>query len=54
MVQSNSTRSNNLKHEHRKFHTNIQNNLFMVRVMEDCKKLSRDVMESPSMACDLS
>jgi len=34
VVHSDRTRSNGLKLEHRKFHTNIQKNFFMVRVME--------------------
>jgi len=34
VVCSNRKRSNSLKLEHRKFHTNMQKNLFTVRVRE--------------------
>ena len=34
VVYSERTRSNGLKLKHRKFHTNMQKNFFMVRVME--------------------
>ena len=46
---SDRTRSNGLKFEQRKFHTNMQNNFFMVRVMEHWNRLLGDVVESPSM-----
>ena len=49
MVCSNSTRSNGLKLVHRKFCTNMQKNLFMVRVMEHWNRLPREVVESPSL-----
>ena len=46
---SDRTRSNDLKLEHRKFHTNIWKNYFTVIVMEHWIRLPRDVVESPSM-----
>ena len=64
VVHSDSTRSNGLTLEHRKFHTNMRKHFFMVRVMEHCNRLPREVVESPSMEifktcldtylCDLS
>lgn len=48
-VWSYRTRSNDLKLEHRKFHTNIWKNYFTVIVMEHWIRLPRDVVESPSM-----
>ena len=33
----------------RKFHTNMRKNLFTVRVMEHWIRLSREIVESPSM-----
>ena len=47
VVCSARTRSN--KHEHRKFHTNMWKNFFMLRVMEHRIMLPREVAESPSM-----
>jgi len=41
------TRSNDLKLEHRKFHTNTWKNFFMVRVMEHWNRLPGEVVESP-------
>lgn len=35
--------------EHRKFHTNMQKNFFMVRVTEPWNRLSREAVESPPM-----
>ena len=49
VVCSDRTRSNGLKLDHRKFHTNIWRNFFMVRVMEHWNRLPREVVESPSM-----
>ena len=49
VVDSNRTRSNGLKLEHKKFHTNIQKNFFAVGVMEHWNRLPREVVESPSM-----
>ena len=42
------TRNNSLKFEHRKFHTNMQKNLFMIRVTEHWNRLPREVVESLS------
>ena len=49
VVCSDRTRSKGLKLEHRRFHTNIQKNFFIVRVMEHWNRLAREVMESPSV-----
>ena len=49
VVCSNRIRTNGLKNEHGKFHTNMQKNFFTVRVMELWDRLSREVAESPSI-----
>ena len=49
MVCSDRTRSNGLKLEHRKFYTNMEKNLFTVRVMAHWNRLPREAVESPSL-----
>ena len=49
VVCSNRTRGNGLILEHRKFCTNIWKNFYMVKVMEHCNRLPREVAESPSV-----
>jgi len=49
LMHSNRTRSNGLKLEHRKFHTNIWKNFLIVGVMELWNRMPREVVESPSM-----
>jgi len=43
VMHSNRTRSRGLKLERRKLRTNMQNNFFMVRVMERWDRLPREV-----------
>ena len=49
VVYSDRTRSNGLKLEHRKFHTNLWKNFFVVRVAEHWDRLPRESVKSPSM-----
>ena len=49
VVCSDRARSNGLKLEHRKFHTNMQKNFVMVRVTEHWNRLPREAVESPSL-----
>ena len=49
VMHSDRTRSNGLKLEHRKFCANTQKYFFMIRVMEHCNELPREVEESPSV-----
>jgi len=48
VVCINRAKSNGLELEHRKFHTNMQKNLFMIRVTEHWNRLPREVVESLS------
>ncbi|KFP29470.1 hypothetical protein N325_01923, partial [Colius striatus] len=49
IVDSNRTRDNGMKLEHKKFHLNIRKNYFTVRVTEQWHRLPRGVVESPSL-----
>ncbi|KFV74567.1 hypothetical protein N308_00031, partial [Struthio camelus australis] len=40
---------NGHKLNHRKFHLNLRNNFFTVRVIEHWTRLPREVVESPSL-----
>jgi len=48
VVCSDRTRSNGLKLQHRKFHTNKWKKFLTVRVMEYWNRLPRELVESPS------
>lgn len=49
VVCGNRTKGNGHKLERRKFHTNMQNNFFVLKVTEQWNGLSREVVESPSL-----
>ncbi|KFP34477.1 hypothetical protein N325_02880, partial [Colius striatus] len=49
IVDSKRTRGNGMKLEHKKFHLNIKENYFTMRVMEQRHRLPRGVVESPSL-----
>jgi len=49
VMWNDSSRSNGLKLEHRKFCTNMQKNFFTVTVTEHWDRLPREVVEAPSM-----
>ena len=46
VVHSDRARSNGLKGEHRKFHTDMWKNFFTVRVTEHWNRLPKEVVES--------
>ncbi|PKU46574.1 hypothetical protein llap_3131 [Limosa lapponica baueri] len=49
VVPSDRKRDKGHKLEHRKFHSNMRKNFFMVRVTEPRNRLPREVVESPSL-----
>jgi len=49
VVPSDSTRGNEHKVKHRKFHLNMRKNFFLLRVTEHWNRLPREVVDSPSL-----
>jgi len=49
VVPSNRARGNGHKLKHRKFHLNMRNNFFPLRVTEHCNRLPRGAVEPPSL-----
>jgi len=53
LVHSDGTRSNGLKHEHKKFCNNMWENFFIVRVLGCWNRLSRVVVEIFKIRLDI-
>jgi len=49
VVPSDRTRGNRHKPKHRKFRLNMRKNFFPLRVTEQCNRLPREVVKSPSL-----